>query len=347
MSANHEFLKLVRNSKFAQVATPLSKNIRGDSTIPTHQIIYTPKNSAQRSIYGIKTALPKQVGSSFISFNDIDNYTGMPDVEKNSGKYYKIKNFQEMGLATKNLYSESNPLFPGQSTKSEPTNREETLVNYLNMNKRVYTSEVQKVLQKNPGIHREFKKWLAKNHPQAFVAQPSPAAMADLLKSFLHESKAVHKKEWNLLDFGKEDAQIRVLGNGGFSYNQKGRLTNTPNGIKHDVIAPGRLLSTKDAAIGGFVSHAHDRSISLQYNYARSYPGKHILQFSMPFKVSEAVVTDDGAVRVTAEGVKVGDWMRKQTHSYAPSNPNFQSTAERHKTDTESLQSLLNLILPN
>ncbi|RLV96074.1 hypothetical protein JA1_000480 [Spathaspora sp. JA1] len=346
MSANHEFLTLMRNSKFAQVANPLSKNIRGNSSIPTHQIIYTPKTSAKRSIYGIKTGLPQQVGSSYISFNDIDNYTGMPDVEKNSGKYYNRINFQEIGLPTKNIYSESNPLFPGKSTKSEPTNREETLVNFLNMNKEVYTSEVQKVLRSNPNIHREFKKWLVMNHPEDLIKR-SETGLGELVRDFLHESNVVNKKKWNLLDFGKPEAQLHVLGNGGFSYNQRGRLTNTPNGIKHDHIAPGRLVATKDATIGGFVAQAHDRSVSLQHNYSRNYPGKHSRQFTMPFKVSEAVVTHDGSVRVTAEGIKVGDWMKKQNRVYSPSNPSFQSTGERHKSDAESLQSLLNLILPN
>ena len=102
---NQELFKLVRDSRLAQVATPLSKKLRLGNKFPTHQILYTPKSSAIRSNYGIKTHLPKKVGKSHIVFNDLDNKSNMPDVEKYSGPYYNRLKFQETGMVLKNYFS--------------------------------------------------------------------------------------------------------------------------------------------------------------------------------------------------------------------------------------------------
>lgn len=63
--------------------------------------------------------------------------------------------------------------------------------------------------------------------------------------------------------------QRQIQGTGGFSYNQKGRLRNTPNGIQYGTVVPGRIIDNKEAAIAGFVSSVTDRSIALQTNYAK------------------------------------------------------------------------------
>jgi Mitochondrial ribosomal protein subunit. len=359
-----ELYHLIKNSKLSQVASPLGKTIRGKSAVPTHQIIFTPKSSAIRSNYGMKSMLPKQIGYSHIVYNDLDNYKNMPDVEKSSGKLYNRLKFQETGLVLKNHFTEGNPLFAsreGSSGRFAPQYRsnfiksDDSITNTLNLHGKVSPSEVKAVLKQNPKLAKLFKRWLVENHPQTLVNPVSNGAMVDLVKSFLETSPDVTKravKLQNLIRNEPSHALSTIQGTGGFSYNQKGRLANTPNGVKYGVIAQGRIVGSKEAAIGGFVAGVNERTTLLQHNYSKNYPGKHSRQFNMPFKVTEAELTESGSIKLYADGVRAGEWMQRSVGREAPdrskyeaSNPSFGSAAERNKSEGENLQRLLNLII--
>ncbi|KAI5951879.1 MRP51 [Candida jiufengensis] len=353
-AASRELFDLVKNSRLAQVAKPHSKNIRGSSNIPTHQIIFTPSSSAYRSNYGLKTALPSKIGKSHISFNDIDNSKGMPDVEKNSGHHYTQLIFKEIGIPLKNHFTQTNPLFPTSLNKSNKTIREGSLTNLLNLDTRIKTEEVLKILSQNTKLYSNFKKFLAKNYPQYLLSSSSSNQISissnneiiPIIKEFLRNSQHIIKKENTIFNNTRENIET-IQGTGGFSYNQKGRLQNTPNGVKYNHIVPGRIVGTKEAAIGGFISNVIDRSIALQTNYARNYPGKHHRQFVVPFKISEAELSEDGSIRLFSEGIKNGNWSETDDRYSGSNRSNFASTSERNKADDESLESLLNLILPS
>ncbi|MCP8717812.1 MAG: hypothetical protein M5F18_00750 [Asgard group archaeon] len=346
--SGNELFNLVKNSRLSQVAQPLLKNMRAKSNIPTHQVIFTPKSSAARSNYGLKTTLPNKIGSSYISFNDIDNRQSMPDVEKNSGFYYKQLMFKELGLPVKTHYTGKNPLFPDELNKSDRPMRDGSLANTLNLPTKVQVSEIVKILKKNPEIYDQFNKFLIKNHPKILLTTVSNQEIIEILKEFLLSSPEVVKKRLSLTTQHKINPkfeQRQIQGTGGFSYNQKGRLRNTPNGIQYGTVVPGRIIDNKEAAIAGFVSSVTDRSIALQTNYAKNYPGKHHRQFTVPFKISEAELSEDGSVRLFAEGIKSGKWMETNDR-FTPSRTNFAGSSERNKADGQSLESLLNLILP-
>lgn len=348
---NQELFNLFKHSKLAQVAKPLQKPLRGKGSVPTHQIVYTPKSSAIRSSFGIKTSLPKQIGFSHIVFNDIDNPKNMPDVEKYSGPHYNRLKFQESGLVLKNYYSEKNPLFPSDSTKISANLKSlvDSVIAELNLNNESTPEDVRQILKRNPDLYEKFQKWLTKNSPESYMTN-MPSKLKKLAREFL-SSEAVSKKEFSLSDIAnKGGSKIRIQGTGGFSYNQRGRLANSPNGIKNGVIMPGRMVGDREAAIGGFIANVNDRTTMLQYNYSKNFPGKHSRQFVMPFKVNDAEITDNGRVKLYADGVKVGSWMLKGYNpdasevTYEASNPNFESAGERNRKDNVPLESLLNLI---
>lgn len=309
---SHELYNLVKHSKLAQVATPILKNIRGKSAVPTHQIIFTPKASAIRSNFGLKSTLPKQIGYSHIAFNDIDNYKNMPDVEKSLGKMHNRIKFQEIGVAVKSNPSQS--LFELKA-ESNTTNLQ-ILTEGFNVNKNVVPSVISDILGKNKDISRKFQKWLLKNHPEAILdRQQNQAETRDLLKLFLSEAEIV-KKEIQLSDFTKTDAASSrftakscVQGNAGFSYLQPGRLSNTPNGVRYGSVVPGRIVGMKEAAIGGFVSGVDDTSIRQPTQYAGNQGGRHTRQFNMPFMITGVKISNNGAVDVSATGVEAGSWM--------------------------------------
>lgn len=361
---NQELYKLIKNSKLAQVATPLSAKMRGPNAgaIPTHQIIYTPKSSAIRSNFGMKSYLPKQIGSSHIIFNDIDNKRNMPDVEKYSGAMYNRLKFQETGAVVKNYFSESNPLFPNVSNKTNsPVGQSDNLLSALNLSDKSSVSDVKRIMKQNPKLYSNFQKWLLQSNPDVLTS--GTAANQQLLlknlKKFLASSpeSVVTKYKVSLADFARKHGKKSnhapasdVQGNAGFSYMPKGRFNNTPNGIKYGSIAPGRMVNDREAAIGGFVARLNDRTTSLQSNYANNYSGKHKRQFVMPFKITEAEITPQGSVKVYADGVKVGSWLQKtgsievDRSNYQPSNPNFSNASERNGRDNIALQNLMNLI---
>ena len=363
--SSSELFNLVKNSRLAQVAKPLLNNIRGNSKTPTHQVIFTPKSSALRSDYGLKSTLPNKIGSSHISFNDIDNRQSMPDVEKNSGFHYKQLMFQELGLCIKTHFTNKNPLFYHENNKSNKPMKDGSLTNTLNLPTKVQILEINKILKKNPQIYKEFRQYLIENHPNILLSSSSSSSSSssttttttnssqleiiDALKQFLSTSSKISKKKVNLFTTHKIDPkfqQNQIQGTGGFSYNQKGRLRNTPNGIKYGTVLPGRIIANKEAAIMGFVASVTDRSITLQSNYAKNAPGKHHRQFTVPFKINEAELGEDGSIRFFAEGIKTGKWMEANDNRYVPTKTNFASSSERNKADGKSLESLLNLILP-
>lgn len=356
---NQEFYRLFKSSKLAQVATPLSKKVRGPSTSsPTHQIIYTPKSSAARSDYGMKTALPKQVGDSHIAFNDIDNSKNMPDVEKQAGSLYTRLRFQESEVVLKKSYNKANPLFAWESSKSlqgMKSDISDNITTQFNLNQNASLLEVKKTIMENPDFYASFKKWVLEHSPESFMLKV-PSKFDSLLKDFISSSEFVKKRDHALEDLIKSQnkpkalgARSSVQGTAGLSYLQRGRLINSPNGIKHGSIVPGRLVREREAAIGGLVANINERTTMLQANYAKNSPGKHTKQFVLPFKINEAEMTSNGSVRLHADGVKVGSWMLRsdldnQSGNYTASNPNFGSLSERNQKDSSALESLLGLV---
>lgn len=357
--SNLEFYRLFKNSKLAQVATPLSKKLRGPNTLaPTHQIIYTPTASAARSNFGIKTALPKQVGQSHIVYNDIDNFKNMPDVEKHGGPHYTRLKFQELGVVLKKSFNSANPLFAWDSTKTFGNANEsvsDSVLSKFKLGQNATVADVKDVLKANPKLYSAFKKWLVQKSPESIMLKV-PSQLEQLLKEFIASSPDLVKSELSVADLTRKHGQSsrngpksHIQGTAGLSYLQKGRLSNSPNGVKSGVVAAGRLVREREAGIGGFVAAVNERTTLLQANYAKNAPGKHSRQFVMPFKVNEAELTPNGGVRMHADGVKVGSWMQNTANglggsNYVASNPNFGNMSERNLKDSSALENLLGLV---
>lgn len=362
---NQSLYQLFKDSRLAQVATPLGKSLRGSGKIaPTHQILFAPKGSSSRSEYGLKTPLPKQVGVSHIVMNSMDNSNGIPDVEKFSSPHYNRLKFQESGIVLKKSHGNANPLFAWDTTKTVNNSssvEDDSLLSQLNLGMNANLNNIKKVLKANPTLAKDFKLWLLKKSPESIVFK-IPSKLEQLLKEFLSSPENVNKHRSSLNDltrkFGKVSTRSSprvVQGTGGLSYNQKGRLNNTPNGVKHGVIAPGRLVGDREATIGGFVASVNERTTILQNNFINNAPGKHARQFVLPFKVSEAELTPSGGVRMYADGVRVGSWIQRtesgpsyaNRSNYVASNPNFGSLSERNSRDAEALENLLGLVSKN
>lgn len=352
------FSTLLRASKLAQVATPISKLIRGGSQqIPTHQVIYTPKAAAVRSEFGIKTTLPKQIGYSHISFNNIDNKTGMPDVEKNTSKMYLRIRLQENNIIPKVDNKLVNPLFRRPDQTTDHKNESDSLLLGFNLHPRASVSQVKQILKANPKLHSQFQKWLAEEHPQVYLAKNN-ADHVRLVSQFLRENPNIVKHNMELQQLRKDlngrtsvSANAKqIQGTAGLSYAQPGRLSNTPNGIKYHTVVPGRLVENNTIAISGFTGGVLERQVQKPALYASNVPGHHSRQFTMPFKVTLASMWDNGSVSLNVEYVKVGDWVSSHLarstgqKRFEPLNPMFDSVAGRHTSKEDPLARLLNVV---
>lgn len=344
-----ELSRLFKNSRLAQVAQPLLKDIRQRAVTPTHQTIFTPKSSAIRSQFGLKTSLPRKIGYSYIAFNDIDNYKSMPDVEKCTSKMYTRLRFQESGLVLRSPFAKHNPLFQGSSFSNVPAS---PLLDSFNLAHCSISRDANEALLAHPELHGRFKRFVAEKHPQMLLgSKASDTAFRDVIAQFLREHNSTATKR-PLLSLARDLSQLAtaqtVQGTAGLSYAQKGKLQNSPNGIKYGAILPGRLIGGIDATIGGFVASVNDRRNNMMQNYASNYPGKCMRQFTSPFKVLHAELTENGGVRMQADSVKTGTWDRSRSFdsiersSYQPSNPEFRRASERVGLD--KLDRLLKII---
>ena len=350
---SQELYRLFKNSRLAQVATPMKSQIRGPAQpVPTHQLVQADASSAMRGNFGLKTTLPQQVGYSGIEFNDVDNVRNMPDVEKSSGHKFTRLRFCELELVLKKAYNKPNPLFAQPESRTVAGLKAalpDTAASKFHMGSDATYAEVKALLKQNPRIREKFRQWLLEKSPEAFMLKV-PSKLEQLLKEFL-ETSAIKRREFSPQDLTKNDASTRktVQGTAGLSYLQLGRLSNTPNGIRNGFIAPGRLVrANREAAIGGFVAGVNERTVQLQSNYINNASGKHSRQFVLPFKIVEAEMTPKGAVRMHADGVRVGDWMRNSNtgapHSYTASNPHISRMSERNPQDSNALEVLLGLV---
>lgn len=348
---NQQLYTLFKNSRLAQVATPIKSETRSPRQFsPTHQVIYTPASSALRSNFGLKSPLPKQVGYSGIVLNNVDNKYKMPDVEKLSGYKFNRLRFQETELPLKKAYNKPNPLFAQTESQTEPFlrgNLPDTAVSKFNLGADALLKEVRALLRQNPQIRKQFRQWLLEKSPESVILRV-PSQLDKLLIEFLLSADLV-RKEFVMTDLiYNNTTKATVQGTAGFSYLQRGRLSNTPNGIRNGYVAPGRLVRDREAAIGGFVSGVNERTTLLQSNYIRNAPGKHSRQFVLPFKIVEAELSPQGSVRMYADGVKTGEWAHNNDvghlTNYAPSNPNFSSVSERNQQDSNALEALLGLV---
>lgn len=265
--------------------------------------------------------------------------------------------FQELGVVLKKSYNKPNPLFAWESSKTsaKDPSTADALLSKFNLGQDATVFEVKELLRKNPTLRAEFKKWLAATSPESVMLKV-PSKLEQLLKDFIASSTTLTKREKSLSDLARKNGvasshapKSQIQGTAGLSYLQKGRLTNTPNGIKHGVIAPGRIVREREAAIGGFIAAVNERTTLLQANYTKNAPGKHSRQFVMPFKINEAELTPTGGVRMHADGVKVGSWIQRSDDfslgsNYIASNPNFGNMSERNMKDSSALESLLGLV---
>lgn len=300
MSSSGSLAGLLRNSRLSHVprnSKPLFSC--GPKYHPSHQVVETKPSAHYRQEWGLKAAIPAKNKSRYLVYNELDTLERITDFEPSTGSQWNRLRFQEMGVAPTYNPGRANPLFEGRSAAAD---RLAPLSSLLDVGSG--EANVQKRLSKKLGavkaLRDEFKQWLLEKDPEALKNKSFSAKdMNQNAIAFLTERSALQASKVSKSSFKN------VIGTGGLTYNLRGKLKNSPNGVVQKTIVPGRFLNfdgnDRLAAIGGFVANATSSSpmtSQMAYNM-----GDFIREATFPFEVQQVSVGDGGKVMIRAQVV--------------------------------------------
>ncbi|KAH3679652.1 hypothetical protein WICMUC_000792 [Wickerhamomyces mucosus] len=296
-----EFSKLLKNSRFASLAKPLGK--RKGNSHPTHQVVETRASSLHRQEWGLKYALPKKIKSRYITFNNADTMERIVDFETNGSDHWKRLRFQETGLVPKLDNSKQNPLFGSTSEQNNIVGVNREIENILNLPENLNRKDIQALKLVFKNLRDEFREYVKSQdiillNKEKFKVDKFEKLARDFLKEYKLKS-TVNKIE----SIETKRDEFKFNGFGGLSYNLKGRLSSTPNGIKDKKIITGRYIGADQqntlVGIGGFTGVANKVLSKTQIQNIKSQ-GKELRESIVPFHLTEATIFKSGAVIVDA-----------------------------------------------
>ncbi|BAO40693.1 uncharacterized protein in HIS3 3'region [Kluyveromyces marxianus] len=343
---------LLRNSRIAQVPKTEKALFQvGNPTRPTHQVIETKPSTLQRQEWGLKASIPSKIKSRYLVFNDLDTQERLTSFEPIGQYQWNRIRFQEMGLAPRYVEEEKNPLFEGHTKKS---GRLAPFSNAVHITPTTPRSEKSRKLR-DINVHRaEFKQWILENHPESLagIKNENTKSLKTLASEFLHQKlgkldiNTASKTDWN------------VVGTGGLTYNLRGRLRQSPNGVKQKTVVPGRILSLQGpdraVAVGGFVAEA--KSIGRNPRALQFDMGDFVRQQVLPFVIEDPKV-ESGTVTLAASLIepkndfnfaqKIGlgqrrtQFSRTSPHNAFPKKTIRSISAEESRNQSEEFLNLL------
>lgn len=269
-----QFKTLLRQSRVFSLP-PEHLAIRSEH-VPKQQVLETTAASFHRRNWGLKGPLPTKAKSTLITYGRMESDVGFPDIDYNPNFLRKVTKFSELG--TRVQLAPSNSEFPSLfATGSRPF----PAVSQLGRRK------LRKAMADAEDRRQEYLAYI-KSRPMAaigangstFSAAQSPATAERFLG----------------LQTSSTPTQTAISAIG-LSYELKGVIHNSLNGLQSARIVPGRVLarranSVSSAAVGGFVA----RMISP----ASAQEGVTVVhEKTVPFRVERVVSSPDGEVNLS------------------------------------------------
>ncbi|CCH42111.1 hypothetical protein BN7_1654 [Wickerhamomyces ciferrii] len=337
-----EFTRLLRNSRLS--ALPKNSSKHKGNKFPSQQIIETRANALARDEWGLKSSLPSKIKSRFITFNDLDNMERIVDFETGGSFHWKQKRFQEMNIVPNFDTPRKNPLFFNDVADSH---RFTSLASLMGITDEISPKNLNKILDSISGLRVKFEKYLLKKDPiqlknKSFTQEEFASHAIDFLSSIKTEQPITSFNQLNL-------RKGLVKGTGGLSYGLKGRLTNSPNGIKSKFIGTGRFATTSPnsriVAFGGFFGETSNTSSNLQFNKTQS-DGKVPREVNVPFSVERAVLQDDGSVNLKLDVVNrhISSALGNDSTYFRNNQKQFNRSKVNNREKRDTVQDLLALI---
>ncbi|EDO17181.1 hypothetical protein Kpol_1072p51 [Vanderwaltozyma polyspora DSM 70294] len=248
--------QLLRKSKIAQVVNTKNPLYVSNKFHPTHQLITTKRtNFNQINDWGLKSPIPSRDNSRYLVYNDLDTLERIATYEKNNGQQWTRIRFNELNLTPTFNPGVANPLFKSNSVQ---TDNSSPLSSVLNLNSNASSNSNRLKIGNIKNLRSDFKKWLLDNdidslkHNTFNVKYMNRSAI-----NYLNDKRLNNHHDTNRKLNLPTNNMTHVIGTGGLSYNLRGKLQNTPNGIKQKTIVPGRYLNVDGSkwltGIGGMV----------------------------------------------------------------------------------------------
>lgn len=297
-----ELLRISRIASIPKNSSPLTPN--GPKIHPTHQIIESKPTTLEFQEWGLKAPLPQKIKSQFAIFNDLDTLERLTTFEPRGSSQWNRIRFQEMGVAP--TYGgpmtgrRSNPLFwdvKDPHEVSHPWMHSVSLSQRRMEQKKILNSKLEQLRSKRS----EFRRWILENEPEAFREKNfTDREVKDLGPRFLHDQLKTNQMSPETFFQGAQTG--KVIGTGGLTYNYKGRLKNSPNGILQKTVVPGRIVrsqgSTDEAmALGGFIGKIRERSTRAVGD--AHFRREHVYTFA----INGINTMNDGSVEIKASQV--------------------------------------------
>ncbi|KAG7796057.1 hypothetical protein KL944_005146 [Ogataea haglerorum] len=264
-----DLARLFRTTKIAQVPRQLGElGADRSATFPTHQVIESPPSSFARRDFGLKMRIPTKIKSKYIVVNNLDNKYGLPDFEPLGGFAFKKKKFQEFGIPvsvrnpTMTTKASSNPLFPGHDPREGHGSVAVALGLRVQRPSSLEFATNKKYLRT---LRRPFMEWLAQNYPERIAQTDLSNEIVEFLETRQVDEAKLSRKKYQFPTLYRE----QLSGTAGLSYNLKGKLFQTPNGVQSARVLPGRYISARSTgsrfALGGFIGNSVTSGLHVKY----------------------------------------------------------------------------------
>lgn len=344
-----EFSRLLKTSRLS--ALPKSKGRSRGRHYPTHQVVETRSAALDRNEWGLKYPIPSKVKSRYLSFTKLDSMEHMVDFEQNASFHLKRTRFQETGLVPEYETPRDNPLF---FDNSKSTRRFVSIASLCNLNTNSEQPEISKATKQMRALRPQFIEWLLEKDPVLLKNKPfNRIDLAGAAMEFLTEINAKKPVDSVARVSNHYKSSARFQATGGLTYNLKGRLTNTPNGVAQKFVGPGRILnssaSARTVAYGGFTAELPLSSSNLQYNKAQS-DGKSSREVVIPFTAEKAIFEDGGQVKIKTNVVVRQPSAGDDSKFFKSQERNFmerRASLAPGKNPADAVEGLLELIKRN
>ena len=379
--------RLFKNTKIPQLQNSIGDSIlNANSSLPTHQIIEAPTDSFSRRDFGLKMRIPKKIKTRRIIVNDLDNKYGLPNFETLNGDYFLKKRFRELGIPVNASYNENsnnnnnnlnnnknqrffnnnnnnlnnnndsnnndpdilnsllkceNPLFESSKEFSKSKLISGTLdITNQPLNSINFIKNIKPELK---NLRKPFLKWLTINNIQI----TNNYELSSYFKSFIESENLKLSNNANKNEIPK-NAYNQLSGTAGLSYTLKGRLFQTPNGVKSNRVVPGRIVgnnsSSSKAAIGGFIANITRQASNDNYVESLVSQTKMIDENKFSRQVQVPLVIDNVTLNLKNKNLNLN---AVPVTKISSSNIQMKNSVSRPANDPSLMRDILDLLKVN
>ena len=192
-------------------------------------------------------------------------------------------------------------------------------------------------------LRKPFLKWLTINNIQI----TNNYELSSYFKSFIESENLKLSNNANKNEIPK-NAYNQLSGTAGLSYTLKGRLFQTPNGVKSNRVVPGRIVgnnsSSSKAAVGGFIANITRQAANDNYVESLVSQTKMIDENKFSRQVQVPLVIDNVTLNLKNKNLNLN---AVPVTKISSSNIQMKNSVSRPANDPSLMRDILDLLKVN